>query len=147
MSESIERMRQGKRQRAALRAAGRKNQLRAIPEPSVTVTFRHVEPSGALRLYAERKLAHLAKYLRQGCQAHLTLSVDKYRQYGEVIFRSGAVTVTAQEETKNLYSVIDLLADKVARQLKRHLEKIKAKKVRTASVGEVLVAEQSAEGE
>lgn len=147
MSESIKRMRQGKRRRAAVRTAGRKNRLRAIPEPNVTVTFRHVEPSDALRLYAERKLAHSAKYLRRTCEVHLTLSVDKYRQYGEVIFRSGAVTVAAQEETKDLYSVIDLLADKVARQLKRHLEKSEAKRVRTASVGEVLVAAQGAEEE
>ena len=147
MSDSIKQMKQGKRQRAARRAAARKGRLKAMPDPSVTVTFRHVEPSDALRLYAERKLAHIAKYLRQACQVHLTLSVDKYRQCGEVIFRSGAVTVAAQEETKDLYSVIDLLADKVGSQLKRHLEKIKAKKVRTASVGEVLVAAQSAEGE
>ena len=48
--------------------------------------------------------------------------------------------MTAQEETKDLYSVIDLLADKVGRQLKKHLEKFKGKKIRSPSTGEVLSA-------
>ena len=50
--------------------------------------------------------------------------------------------VVAQEETKDLYSVIDLLTDKVGRQLKKHLEKFKAKKVRSLSTGEVLSASE-----
>ncbi len=110
----------------------------------VTVTFRHVEPTDAIRLYAERKLAHVGKLLKRSCDAHLILSVDKYRQHGEVTVKSGRLSVTAQEETKDLYSVIDLLADKVGHQLKKHLEKFKAKKVRSLSTGEVLsVSEES----
>jgi ribosome-associated translation inhibitor RaiA len=50
--------------------------------------------------------------------------------------------VVAQEETKDLYSVIDLLTDNVGRQLKKHLEKFKAKKVRSPSTGEVLSASE-----
>ena len=50
--------------------------------------------------------------------------------------------MTAQEETKDLYSVIDLLADKVGRQLKNHLGKFKAKKMRAPSTGEVLSASE-----
>ncbi len=108
----------------------------------VTVTFRHVEPTDAIRLYAERKLAHVGKLLKRSCDAHLILSVDKYRQHGEVTVKSGRLSVTAQEETKDLYSVIDLLADKVGHQLKKHLEKFKAKKVRSLSTGEVLSASE-----
>ena len=109
---------------------------------NVTVTFRHVEPTDAIRLYAERKLAHVGKLLKRSCDAHLILTVDKYRQHGEVTVKSGRLSVTAQEETKDLYSVIDLLADKVGRQLKKHLEKFKAKKVRSLSTGEVLSASE-----
>jgi putative sigma-54 modulation protein len=112
------------------------------PATQVTVTFRHVEPTDALRLYAERKFAHVGKLLKRACQAHLILTVDKYRQHGEVTVQSGRLSVSAQEETKDLYSVIDLLADKVGRQLKKHLEKFKAKKVRSPSTGEVLSASE-----
>jgi putative sigma-54 modulation protein len=82
------------------------------------------------------------------CTVHLILSVDKYRQCGEVTVKSGRLAVVAaQQETKDLYSVIDLLADKVQRQLKKHLEKIEAKKWRAPSAGEVLSEAEEAESD
>jgi putative sigma-54 modulation protein len=104
----------------------------------VTVTFRHVDPSDAIRRYAERKLAHLGKFLRRACEAHVILSVDKYRHRGEVTVKSGRLSATAQQESKDLYSVIDLLEDKVVSQLTRHLEKLATRKMRAPSTGEVL---------
>jgi ribosome hibernation promoting factor len=133
---------QGKRARAAVRKVRRAARIADAPATEVTVTFRHVEPTDAIRLYAERKFAHVGKLIKRTCQAHLILTVDKYRQHGEVTVKSGRLTVTALEETKDLYSVIDLLADKVGRQLKKHLEKFKAKKVRSPSTGEVLSASE-----
>ena len=122
--------------------------LKARPVAQVTVTFRHVEPTEAIRQYGERKLGHVAQALKRPCTVHLILSVDKYRQCGEVTVKSGRLAVVAaQQETKDLYSVIDLLADKVQRQLKKHLEKIEAKKWRAPSAGEVLSAAEEAESE
>jgi ribosomal subunit interface protein len=137
---------EGKRSRATVRKV-RKAAIKArIPAPEVAVTFRHVEPTEAIRAYAVRKLSHVAKFLKRSCQVHLILTVDKYRHCGEVTVQSGHLAVAAQEETKDLYSVIDLLADKVGRQLKSHLEKNTAKKVRAPSTGEVLTdSEEAAE--
>jgi ribosome hibernation promoting factor len=135
---------QGKRTRAVVRK-NRRAAKRVATETTVTVTFRHLEPTDAIRRYAERKLTHLSKYVKRACAAHLILSVDKYRQRGEVTVKSGRLSVTAAEETKDLYSVIDLLADKVGRQLKRHLEKYEARKVRAQSAGEILSAVEETE--
>ena len=137
--------REGKRSRAAARELGRKAAAAATPQARVAVTFRHVEPTDAIKVYGERKLAHVAKYLRRACEIHLILTVDKYRQHGEVTVKSGRFAVTAQEETKDLYSVIDLLAAKVERQLKRHVEKTQARKVRSRSTGELLSAAEGIE--
>jgi ribosomal subunit interface protein len=131
---------QGKRTRAENRKVRRAGRVANATQTHVTVTFRHVEPTDAIRLYAERKLAHLGKLLKRTCEAHLILTVDKFRQHGEVTVKSGRLSVVAEQETKDLYSVIDLLVDKVGRQLKKHLEKFKAKKVRSLSAGEVLSA-------
>lgn len=121
---------------------GPKTTVRARRKPRVetriTVTFRHIAPTPALAQYAERKLGRVAKFLKQGAQAHLILSVDKYRQCGEVTVKSGRFMISAQEEDKDLYSVIDLLAAKVQRQVKKHLEKLEARKVRSPSAVEVL---------
>jgi putative sigma-54 modulation protein len=134
--------RRGKRGRATVRKKRRAERIANAPATSVAVTFRHVEPTDAIRQYAERKFAHVGKLLKRTCEAHLILTVDKYRQHGEVTVKSGRLSVSAQEETKDLYSVIDLLADKVGRQLKKHLDKYAAKKVRSPSTGEVLSANE-----
>jgi putative sigma-54 modulation protein len=118
-----------------------RKQRRAARGPvatTVTVTFRHLDPSSAVRGYAERKFAHLGKFLKRACEAHVILSVDKYRQHGEVTVKSGRLSATAEQESRDLYSVIDLLEDKIVRQLTRHLEKIATNKVRTLSAGELL---------
>jgi ribosomal subunit interface protein len=125
------------------KAAGQSSRMaRKAPAPTVgvRVTFRHVAPTAAIRSYAERKFAHITKFLKRACDVHLILTVDKYRQHGEVTLKSGRLAVTAQEETRDLYSVIDLLADKVGRQVKNHLGKSKDKKLRAWSTGEVLTA-------
>jgi len=111
-----------------------------VPPTEVSVTFRHVEPTLAIQQYAERKLSHISKFVKRETQAHLILEVDKYRQHGEVTVKSGRLAVVAEAETKDLYSVIDLLVDKVERQIKKTIEKVKAKKTRAPSTGEVMSA-------
>jgi putative sigma-54 modulation protein len=138
-----EKLRRGKRSRSAARTERRAARVGAEPRAEVTVTFRHVEPTAALREYAQRKLAHIARYTRRPCQVRLILTVDKYRQCGEVTVKSGRLAVTAQEQTKDLYAVIDLLEANIERQLKKHLEKIDAKRVRARSTGEILSAAET----
>ena len=135
----------GKRSRAKERKSRRNEYKASIPETVVNVTFRHVEPTPALQEYAQRKLGHIARFLKRPTEAHLILTVDKYRQHGEVTVKSGRLTVAAMEETKDLYAVIDLLADKVERQLKTTLGKGKAKKVRSPSTPELLTAAEETE--
>jgi putative sigma-54 modulation protein len=132
----------GKRGRATVRKVRRAERIANAPVTEITVTFRHVEPTDAIKVYAEKKFAHFGRSIKRACVAHLILTVDKYRQHGEVTVKSGRLSVIAQEETKDLYSVIDLLTDNVGRQLKKHLEKFKAKKVRSLSTGEVLSASE-----
>jgi len=129
----------GKKSRAIERKAKRQHRLKAS-EVAVNVTFRHMEPTDALRQYAEKKFAHLGRILKQPAEAHLILEVDKYRQCGEVIFKSGRIAATAAEENTDLYAVIDLLTDKIGHQLKKHVEKVKSKKMRSPSTPEVLAA-------
>jgi putative sigma-54 modulation protein len=134
----------GKRNRAISRKARRSALKTRIPKPEIAVTFRHVEPTVAIRAYAVRKLSHLAKFLKRPSQIHLILTVDKYRHRGEVTVKSGYLAASAQEETKDLYSVIDLLADKVERQLKDHRARTTTKRLRASSAGELMSDEQGA---
>jgi putative sigma-54 modulation protein len=90
----------------------------------VTVTFRHVEPTPALRAYAEEKLARVKKYLRRPVDAHVILGVTKDRHAAEITLQADHVTMFAKEETHDLYSAIDLAVDKLEHQA----QKLKAKR-------------------
>jgi putative sigma-54 modulation protein len=129
----------GKKSRTIARKAKRQHRLKGS-EVTVHLTFRHVEPTEALRQYAEKKFAHLGRGLKQPAEAHLILAVDKYRQCGEVTFKSGRLAATAAEENTDLYAVIDFLTDKIGRQLKKHAEKVRGKKMRSPSTPAVLAA-------
>lgn len=127
----------GKKSRAIERKAKRQHRLKGA-EVAVHVTFRHMEPTAALRQYAEKKFAHLGRILKRPGEVHLVLEIDKYRQCGEAIFKAGKIAATAAEEHTDLYAVIDLLTDKIVGQLKKHVEKVKGKQMRALSTPEVL---------
>ncbi len=91
----------------------------------ITVTFRHVEPSPALKDYAIDKLGKLDKVVTRSFDANVILSVEKYRHIAEVLFTAKGISVKAVEETEDLYSAIDLVMDKVEKQVKKFREKKK----------------------
>jgi ribosome hibernation promoting factor len=89
----------------------------------ITVTFRHVDPTPALKAYAEEKLARVTKYLRRPVDAHVILSVAKERHVAEITLKADHVTMFAEEETHDLYSAIDLALDKLEHQAQKLHEK------------------------
>ncbi|HLK12856.1 MAG TPA: ribosome-associated translation inhibitor RaiA [Candidatus Binatia bacterium] len=90
----------------------------------ISVTFRHVDPTPALRAYAEEKLERVKKYLRRPVDAHVILGVTKERHTAEITLQADHVTMFAKEETHDLYSAIDLAVDKLEHQA----QKLKARR-------------------
>ncbi|HLO09240.1 MAG TPA: ribosome-associated translation inhibitor RaiA [Desulfobacteria bacterium] len=86
----------------------------------INVTFRHVDPSQALKDYVIGKLGKIGKVVEKSFDAHVTLSVEKYRHIAEVFLTARGITIKAFESTEDLYSAIDLVCDKVERQLKKY---------------------------
>ena len=90
----------------------------------IFLTGRNLEVTEALRRYAEEKVGRLHKYLEKITSAHIVLSVQKYRQIAEVTLRVRDLTIRGEESTTDLYSSIDLVVEKVERQLQRYKGKI-----------------------
>ncbi|WP_337286736.1 ribosome-associated translation inhibitor RaiA [Candidatus Methylomirabilis sp.] len=90
----------------------------------ITITTRNLENTEALRRYAEEKIARLQKFFDQITSAHIILSVQKYRQIAEVTLHVRELTIRGEESSDNLYSAIDLVADKIERQILRYKEKV-----------------------
>lgn len=90
---------------------------------NITVTFRHVDPTPALRQHAEEKLRRLKKYLHRPVDAHVILSVTKERHTAEVTLNADHESMFAKEVTHDLYSAIDLAVNKLEHQAQRVKEK------------------------
>src|SRR5262249_53389775 len=86
----------------------------------ITVTFRHVDPTPALRAYAEDKVTRVArKYMRRPTDAHVILAVSKQRHIAEITLQGDHVSMFAKETTHDLYSAIDLAVEKIDHQAQK----------------------------
>lgn len=85
---------------------------------NVTITFRHMDPSEAIKEYARSKVAKLQKHLRQPMTARVTLSLDKLEHSVEVQISSGSHRLEAKEVSDDTYASIDAVMDKLDRQVR-----------------------------
>lgn len=98
----------------------------------VSVTFRHTQPTEALKHYAEEKVHKIGKYFYRPLDAHVVLSVDsRDRQVAEVTLLARQLAIHGREETTDLYSAIDLVMDKLEQQVRKHKTKTRLRRRRT----------------
>ncbi len=105
----------------------------------IHVTFRHLEPSQAVKDYVQSKTEKFYKFLHEPIEVHVILEVQKLTHKAEVNVRAKNVKYHGVEESPNLYASIDLVTEKIARQIKKHKEIVKEHK-HTASTYEVAQA-------
>ncbi|HJV34445.1 ribosome hibernation-promoting factor, HPF/YfiA family [Geomonas sp.] len=94
----------------------------------ITTTFRHMEPSDALKGYAEEKLERVKKYIDEPIVVQVFLTVEKIRHSAEVTITAKGITIKAAEESNDMYASLDAVSDKIDKQLRRFKERIKAHK-------------------
>jgi len=94
----------------------------------VTVTFRHTEPIESLKAYAEEKVSKIKKYLDSPMEAHIVLTVEKFRHQADVSLSMNGTRIKGVEETGDMYSAIDQVMDKIEKQVRRHLSKIRSRR-------------------
>jgi putative sigma-54 modulation protein len=105
----------------------------------VSVTFRHMDASDALRSYAAEKVERLAsKYLKNAVEAHVILASNRHRQHNvaEVNIHASNFDISAHAENPDLYAGIDFAMDKVEAQLRKHKDRLNDRKGR-ASLHEI----------
>ena len=89
----------------------------------IMVTFRHMDPIESLKTYAEEKVSKINKYLDSPLDAHIVLSVEKFRHQADVSLSVNGTRFKGVEETGDMYSAIDQVMDKIEKQVKRHISK------------------------
>jgi len=112
----------------------------------ITITFRKTDPVDSIRKYAEEKLKRLSKYFDFPAQAHVVLSVEKYRHIADVTLNVDGTVLKAMEETEDMYSTIDLVLDKLEAQVKRHMARMREKRSDLGKASTIFSSEPSTEG-
>ena len=103
---------------------------------NITITFRHMVGTEAVKSYAHEKMAKLQKFLRQAMSAQVTLSVEGLEHVAEVGISSGSAHFHATERSEDMYASIDMVHDKLERQIRAAKGATMAKKRGGTSAGE-----------
>jgi len=88
----------------------------------INVSGHHVEVTDSLRSYVNTKLDRLERHFDKIIHMNVILSVEKQRQKAESTIRISGGEVYADAESEDLYAAIDMLADKLDRQLLKQKE-------------------------
>lgn len=99
----------------------------------INVSGHHLDVTPAIRSYVETKLDRLERHFDRITNINVILTVEKQRQKAESTVRISGGEVFADSESDDLYAAIDMLVDKLDRQLIKQKEKIKDRKQRSAS--------------
>jgi putative sigma-54 modulation protein len=112
---------------------------------NITTTFRQMVGTDAVKSYAHDKVAKLQKFLRQVMRADVTLSVEGNEHVAEVNLRAGATHVHGSERSADMYASIDLVVDKLERQIRTANDVRVAKKRHGVKAGELMAKLDTAE--
>ncbi|MFO0774103.1 MAG: ribosome-associated translation inhibitor RaiA [Nitrospiraceae bacterium] len=97
---------------------------------SVSLTGRHVAVTPAIRRYVESKVAHLNRLGLDLHQVQVIVSVEKFRQSAEMVCVLNRRRYRAKASSSELYASIDLMMDKIDRQLREKKARLKNHKGR-----------------
>lgn len=97
-----------------------------------SVTFRHMEPSDAIKDYTRDKLDKIKKYFPDPISAHVVFSTERgYQHVADVhIQLHNGLLIKGVEKTEDMYSSVDLVIAKIERQVRRYHDKIRGHKSR-----------------
>ena len=95
---------------------------------NLSVSGHHLEVTAALKSYVQAKLERVTRHFDHVIDAHVILTVEKLKQKAEVTLHVRGKDLHCESEEGDLYAAIDLLADKLDRQVLRYKDKLYDKK-------------------
>ena len=91
---------------------------------NIEITTQHVELTDALRDHVEKKLSKLDVHMHTISTVHVTLKIENHDQIAEVRAVVPGNQFLAEASSEDLYKSIDLVEDKLVKQLTKHKEKL-----------------------
>ena len=95
---------------------------------NITITGKNIRVNENQKDYAEKKFTKLEKYFNQLIDSHVILSVEKLDHMAEILVNGDGVQFHGKEKSGDIFSSIDLLFEKMEKQIRRYKEKHSAHK-------------------
>jgi putative sigma-54 modulation protein len=87
-------------------------------------TFRNVEPTEAIKAWANKRFKKVTKHLKDPTSAHLEVTVDKHRHRAELTVHTNGEILRATDETNDLYATLDQVMAKLEASAQRNKERL-----------------------
>ena len=91
---------------------------------NLSISGRHLEITPAIREYATTKMARVGRHFDHVIDTQVMLSIEKLEHTAEVTVRLPGKDIHCAARDENLYASIDLLADKIDRQVIKYKTKL-----------------------
>ena len=89
----------------------------------ISFTGHQIQVTPALKSFTEEKLQKLIHHFDRITHIHVTFHVEHLKHIVEVNVSIAKDIIHAHAESENMYTAIDLMIDKLDRQLIKHKEK------------------------
>ena len=96
------------------------------------MTGHHLEITPSMRDYVAAKMTRINRHFDHVIDVNMILTVEKLRQKIEANVHLSGKDIFVESADVDMYAAIDLLIDKLDRQIVKHKEKIKSKHVSEA---------------
>ncbi|MGT2888255.1 ribosome-associated translation inhibitor RaiA [Streptococcus didelphis] len=113
-----------------------------------SIRGENIEVTDAIRNYVESKLAKIEKYFVEDNEIDTRVNLKVYREKTakvEVTIHLDSVTLRAEDVSQDMYGSIDLVVDKIERQIRKNKTKIAKKHREKIPTGHVFTSEFEAE--
>jgi len=90
----------------------------------VNITFRHLDPTEALKSHVRGRVEHVQRFIDRPSEAHAVLHVENLAHHAEITVKAGRFLLRGTARSPDMYASIDAAADKIERQLKKHKERL-----------------------
>ena len=91
---------------------------------NLQISGHHLEVTPAIHAYVTEKLERVTRHFDNVIDVNVILSVDKLKQKAEVTVHLSGKDVYVEAIEEDLYAAIDVLADKLDRQIQKHKQKV-----------------------
>ncbi|WP_213990886.1 ribosome hibernation promoting factor [Sodalis sp. dw_96] len=91
----------------------------------LNITGQRIDITDALRDFVTAKFSKLEQYFDRINQVYIVLKVEKVQKIAEATIHVNGGELHATSEADDMYAAVDLLMDKLARQLNKHKDKLK----------------------